>query len=149
MTTMTTTRPAIFTATQFQPTQWATSEQKAKMANKLIAFLRADCPESKFSKDLYKMCSSVFGHIAHYNAAGFYATWFSTPERRVRFVRQALTRPCVGDPAWTWSDVEEALQDEFERNNDVYVGRNTELANASQLAREPAELARLQAKYAR
>ena len=119
------------------------------MANKLIAFLRADCPESKFSKDLYKMCSSVFGHIAHYNAAGFYATWFSTPERRVRFVRQALTRPCVGDPAWTWSDVEEALQDEFERNNDVYVGRNTELANASQLARELAELARLQAKYAR
>ena len=146
---MTTTRPTTFTASQFQATQWATAELKARAANKFVAFLRADCPESKFTKELYKMCSSTFGHIAHYNAAGFYATWFSSPERRVRYIRQALARHCVGDPAWTWSDVEEALQGEFERDYHVYVGHNTELANASQESRERAELARLQAKYAR
>jgi hypothetical protein len=55
-----------FQAESFTPTKWSTAEEKATFANHLLAFIAADCPESKFTKAFYNRLSQCFGFIAHY-----------------------------------------------------------------------------------
>lgn len=99
-----------FTAAQFTPTKWDTAEDKAKFANHFVRFVEGGFKESVFPKWFYRRLSMTFGHIAHYNKAGFYDQWFSTADRRIEFIENVRRSSIYGDPAWTYSDVEKVLQ---------------------------------------
>lgn len=134
-----------FTADRFTPTKWDTADKKAIFGKQFIKFVQSDFARSKFPKTFYQRLSMTFGHIAHFNQGGFFETFFTTTEGKVRFLSMTLAHPCYGDPAWTYSDVERALQT-WLREHDVlarYEARLTEETEAD----ERAVLARLQAKY--
>jgi hypothetical protein len=99
-----------FTADRFTATQWEPAEHKAEFARAFIGFVESDFDRRKFTDKFYRRLSNTFGHIAHYNRAGFYDTFFTTTEDKVRFLRQTADHTCAGDPACTYSDVERALQ---------------------------------------
>lgn len=75
----------------------------------------------------------------------FYSTWFGCDADRLRFLNHSLSWPCWGDPAFTFCDVERALQREIQKRN--YLGRYELKAAESLHAAEMAILERLQAKY--
>jgi hypothetical protein len=110
-----------FTADQFTATKWDTAEDKAKFANWLKDFIRKGCPADRFPKTKYNRLSRMFGHIAEYDVHGFINTWFSRDRHKLAFVEKILRYPCYGDPSYTWSDVETAIQ-EWIRSSDVFVG---------------------------
>ena len=58
-----------------------------------------------------------------------------------------LAHPCWGDPAFTYSDVERALQSWLHQNG--VLGEYEQRLADEQEAAERAELTRLQAKYAK
>jgi hypothetical protein len=133
------------TTTDFTPTKWQSADDKARFAKQFIRFVQSDFAKSLFPKTFYVRLSMTFGHIAHFNQHGFYETFFGTTQDKVRFLRVTLQHPCYGDPAWTFSDVEKALQ-AWLRENDVLAKYENRLAQ-EQEADERAVLARLQAKY--
>ncbi|MBM4319949.1 MAG: hypothetical protein FJ125_08295 [Deltaproteobacteria bacterium] len=96
--------------TGYTATQWATAEDKERWFLSFWKFLLAGAKPERFSDAHYKRLTCMFGHIAHYDKAGFSAEWFSTPRRRVNWVLLALTHPLYGSPEWTWVDVELKLQ---------------------------------------
>jgi hypothetical protein len=135
-----------FTADSFTPTKWDHAEAKARFAKQFIRFVESDFNERRFTQAFYKRLALSFGHIAHFNRHGFYETFFASTAGKVRFLRQTLRHSCWGDPAFTYSDVERALQSWLWQNGvlDCYERRLAE----EQEAAERAELARLRAKYA-
>jgi hypothetical protein len=135
-----------FTADQFTPTRWEDAEEKARFARRFIRLVESDFAERDFPQALYRRLSSCFGHIAHYNRRGFYEEFFTATEGKVRFLRMTLAHSCCGDPAFTYSDVERALQSWLHQNG--VLARYERRLAAEQEAAERAELARLQAKYA-
>jgi len=66
-----------FQTQDFTPTQWATAEEKAKIANKMTRFILGGFQQGSFTKAMYQRLSNMFCHIAHYNINGFYENWFS------------------------------------------------------------------------
>ena len=66
------------------------------------------------TKEMYKRLSNMFGHIAEYNIHGLYSAWFEDDQACLKWaenaVRGGLLGFVVGDTAWTWSDVEKAIQ---------------------------------------
>jgi len=95
---------------QFTATKWHSIADKEKFARHYIGFVQARCPFQKFHEWFYNRLMHMYMHIAHYNRVGFYETWCDTPEKRLAFLRRHLEYECVGDPVWTWSDVERTLQ---------------------------------------
>ncbi|RZU28935.1 hypothetical protein [Edaphobacter modestus] len=127
------------------PTEWDSAEKKLAFANHLINFIATDFPRQKFTKGFYNRLSCVFGMIAHYNLEGFYQAFFTCTAAKVRFLSCLLNWPNYGDPAYTYSDVEAAVQEKLRELGfyEMYrsrLGRETEQA-------ERAVLAHLQAKY--
>ncbi|HEY7331252.1 MAG TPA: hypothetical protein VH592_26700 [Gemmataceae bacterium] len=135
-----------FTADQFTPTRWEDGEEKARFARRFIRFVESDFAEREFPLRFYRRLALTFGHIAHFNRHGFYDEFFSATESKVRFLRMTLGHPCCGDAAFTYSDVERALQSWLHQNG--VLGRYERRLTAEQETAERAELARLQAKYA-
>lgn len=135
-----------FTADQFAPTRWEDAEEKARFARRFIRLVESDFAERDFPQALYRRLALTFGHIAHYNRNGFYGEFFTATEGKVRFLRMTLAHPCWGDPAFTYSDVERALQSWLHQN--AVLGEYERRLAAEQEAAERADLARLQAKYA-
>jgi len=134
-----------FSPSEFVPTEWSTAADKAHFGNTLVRFLGADCPCQLFTKKFYTRLSMTFGNIAHYNLEGFYDTWFNRDRHRLAFVQKLLRWPCHGDPKFTFSDVERAVQRVVGERN--YLIR-FELRAAEQLrSAEISELERLEAKY--
>lgn len=103
-------KTSIFSPEQFIPTKFSTAADKARFANHLIRFIRKGFPKSIFPNWFYTRLSMTFGHIAHFNAYGFFDTFFTSEEGKRRFMQITLNHSCSGDPAWTYSDVEEAVQ---------------------------------------
>jgi len=99
----------VFHASQFTPTEWNSAEDKAKFANHFVRFVTGGFKYSVFPKWFYHRLSNMYGHIAHHNKAGFYDTWFSSPDRAVSFIERIEQHHAYGDPAYTYSDVEKAL----------------------------------------
>jgi hypothetical protein len=130
---------------QFTPTQWDTAKDKASFANQFMRFVQSDFTAQHFTDKFYRRLSNTFGHIAHYNRAGFWAEFFTTTADKVRFLEQTLAHPCYGDPAWTYSDVEKALQGWLRTCGLLDRYRQT-LAEETE-ATEQSELARPQKKY--
>ena len=134
-----------FTAEQFRPTQWDTAEEKARFANAFVRFVESDFKATLFPKTFYRRLSMTFGHIAHYDQGGFYATFFTTALGKVRFLEQCVTWDCCGDPAYTYSDVETALRAWIKAEGlvETYQAKLCAAVEAS----ERAQLARLVQKY--
>lgn len=99
----------------FTPTQWETSEQKQKFARHFIRFVMGGFKWTVFPNWFYTRLSTCRGHIAHYSRAGFYNTWFSDRNQRSDFIKHWANmdgrHPIYGDPKFTYSDVEQFLQE--------------------------------------
>jgi len=134
-----------FLPSEFVPTKFSSAADKADFGNALVHFLDTDCPQELFTKKLYQRLSMTFGHIAHYDRSGFYDTWFTRARHRAAFVEKTLRWPCHGDPEFTFSDVEYAIQQVMRQRNCL---ARFELKAAEALrAAEIKDLERLEAKY--
>jgi hypothetical protein len=139
-----------FDAGQFTATKFDSAEDKAKGLGALVSFIEAGFPQSKFTRRVYDaLYLHMLGHIAHFNRAGFYAEWFSSPEAQLRWLRYAAHGWAYGggsgDPGFTWSDVETALV-EWVRARGL-VAQYEGIVEGRTRSRELAQLAGLQAKY--
>ena len=106
---------------KFIETQWSTMGDKQKFAKKFISFVERGFPETAFSKPFYNRLSNCFGFIAHYDAHGFYNTYFVTHERQLDFINRIINHTIYGDPAYTYSDVEKFLQTWMKTRYDKYL----------------------------
>jgi hypothetical protein len=134
-----------FTAEQFTPTKWDDGQTKANFARQFVKFVESDFDQRLFSQAFYRRLSMTFGHIAHFNRQGFFETFFTTTADKVRFLRMTLAHPCFGDPAFTYSDVERALQG-WLRESGILAKYEQRLADEV-VAGERADLARHKAKF--
>ena len=132
-------------SSQFTPTQWDTTQNKAAFAKQFMRFLRSDFAAKHFTERFYRRLSNTFGNIAHYNRGGFWAEFFTSTADKVRFLEQTLQHPCYGDPGWTYSDVERVLQAWLRADGTLERFRQR-LAEET-VATERTELVRLQQKY--
>lgn len=135
----------MFMPSEFTPTQWSTTAEKADFGNKLLRFIEAGWKRSMFTKKLYNQLSNTYGHIAHFNLTGFYEEWFTNDADRLRFLEHLLESPCYGQPEFTFCDVERALQREIRLLN--LVGRYRLLVEEADRSRELRLLAKLEQKY--
>ena len=143
-----------FSPSQFTPTQWDTAEDKARFANHAVRFIESGFNPNLFHSWFYRRLSNCFGHIAHYNQAGFYGEWFADDARRLEWLRYVAAggaytigdQPVpVGDPACTYADVEVALMNwVLQAWLTSQYGRRVSQATECW---ERAELARLKTKY--
>jgi hypothetical protein len=132
--------PSDFTATKF-----STAADKAEFGNNLLRFIESEWASALLTKSFYNRLSMCFGHIAHYCRSQFYEEWFSSLAAQVRFLRHTLRFPCYGDPEYTFSDVERAIQREILNHN--YLARyELRLAEEQQEA-DLALLRQLESKY--
>jgi hypothetical protein len=126
-----------------------TAEAKARTCALFVRFVRAGFPETiwRGHRALYDCLNSMYGFIAHFNSAGFYAAKFGTRERRLEtleFMRDY--RGFYGDPRYTSSDMERALSGWIKENPSLIYSLVNEIrADAEAFDRE--SLARLKAKY--
>jgi hypothetical protein len=95
-----------FDPAMFTPTKWDSAADKAVFANALARFIASDFKLALFTEKLYARLHNCFGHIAHYNKAGFIAEFFETTPGKIDFLEQTVRHPCYGDPAFTYSDAE-------------------------------------------
>lgn len=134
-----------FMPSEFTPTKWSTAAEKADFGNSLLRFIEAGWKPTMFTKKFYERLSMCFGNIAHYNLAGFYEEWFTTETDRLRFLEHLLRSPCYGQPAFTFCDVERAIQDQIRARG--WIERQRQRASDEIRTRELQILARLEQKY--
>jgi hypothetical protein len=132
--------PSDFTATKF-----STAADKAEFGNTLLRFIESEWALALFTKSFYNRLSMCFGHIAHYNRTQFYEEWFSSLAAQVRFLKHTLRFPCYGDPEYTFSDAERAIQREIVNRN--YLARYELRLAEEQQATDLALLRQLENKY--
>ena len=138
-------RPA-FEAAEFTPTKWTTADEKAAFVKALCRFIALDYETTLFTDSLYRRLALSFGHIAHTNKRGFIATFFEDLRSKLVFIEWTLQWVPCGDPAWTYSDVERAVQARLRACDllDAYRA----LHAAEMEGAERVLLKQLQAKYA-
>jgi hypothetical protein len=127
------------------PTKFSTAQDKADFGNAFLHFIESEWARTAFSKSFYHRLSMCFSHIAHYDAVGFYETWFTSDADRLRFLRHTLAWPCWGDLEYTFCDVERAIQHEIRKRN--YLARYELRAAEAVRSSEMETLKRLEAKY--
>jgi hypothetical protein len=134
-----------FLPSDFTATKYSSAADKAEFGNNLLRFIESGWAATLFTKSLYNRLSMCFGHIAHYNQAQFYEEWFSSRAAQVQFLKHTLQFPCYGDPEYTFSDVERAIQRELINRNylPAYELRLAEERQATELAL----LMQLESKY--
>lgn len=141
--------PKRFQPEQFTPTQWATAEQKVAWANAMATWALRGFPQEGFTRRLYgPLHTNLFGHIAHYDLHGFFATWFSDIHQQLEWLKYAArggAYGAVGDPHFTWSDVEKAFTAWVQQSG--LVERYQHLCAQDTEQRERAQLAYLLSKY--
>ena len=103
--------------TEFTATKFSTAADKAEFGNHFLRFIESEWAQALFTKDFYHRLSMCFGHIAHVDRPTFYETWFTCDQDRLRFLEKTLKWPCWGDPEYTFSDVERAIQQEVRKRN--------------------------------
>jgi hypothetical protein len=100
----------LFATDRFSATPHSTAEEKARFCNDFTRFVLGGFDRKRFTQKFYQRLSLTFGHIAHFNASGFWETWFSTPEQQREFVQHVHEYVALGDPYYCWSDVERELK---------------------------------------
>lgn len=138
-------RKGPFLPEDFLPTKFSTAEDKTAFGNTLLHFLEQGCKRELFTSSLYDRLSNCFEHIAHCDRETFYEFWFRTDQDRLRFVQHTLRGRCWPNPAFTFSDVERAIQREIESRG--YLARYELQAAVNEHSREMEILQRLEAKY--
>ena len=134
-----------FLPSEFVPTKFSSAQDKADFGNAFLRFIESEWARTAFSRSFYNRLSMCFSHIAHYDAAGFYETWFTSDSDRLKFLRHTLAWPCWGDPEFTFCDVERAIQQEIRNRN--YLARYELRAAEAARSGEMETLKRLEAKY--
>jgi hypothetical protein len=134
-----------FLPSEFVPSKFSTAQDKADFGNVFLHFIESEWARTTFSKSFYHRLSMCFSHIAHYDAAGFYETWFTSDADRLRFLRHTLAWPCWGDPEYKFCDVERAIQQEIRKRN--YLARYELRAAEAVRSSEMETLKSLEAKY--
>jgi hypothetical protein len=134
-----------FLPSEFVPTKFSTAQDKADFGNTFLHFIESEWARTAFSKSFYNRLSMCFGHIAHYNRTQFYEEWFSSLAAQVQFLKHTLRFPCYGDPEYTFSDVERAIQREIGNRN--YLARYELRLAEEQQATDLALLRQLGSKY--
>jgi len=134
-----------FPLDEFTPTKFSTAADKAEFGNHFLRFIETEWAQALFTKDFYHRLSMCFGHIARCDRATFYETWFTTDHDRLRFLEKALKWPCWGDPEYTFSDVERAIQQEVRKRN--FLARYQLRVAEAERASEMETLRRLETKY--
>jgi hypothetical protein len=134
-----------FLPTEFTPTKFSTAADKAGFGNHLLRFIESEWAQAHFTKDFYHRLSMCFGHIAHVDRSTFYETWFTCDHDRLRFLEKTLKWPCWGDPEYTFSDVERAIQQEVRKRN--YLARYQLRVAEAERASDMETLRRLESKY--
>ncbi|HEY5730140.1 MAG TPA: hypothetical protein VIS72_08830 [Anaerolineales bacterium] len=137
-----------FCSEDFTPTKWAAADEKAKIANKLTRFILGGFQQTSFRKRMYQRLSNMFGHIAHYDSNGFYSTWFTDIKSCRDWVEHVTGSwlSGIGDPRFTWSDVEKALV-QWIKDNQIQEQLD-ELYHLDVEHKERSLLTALQQKYA-
>jgi hypothetical protein len=133
-------KSAEFTAKDFNATNFAAAEDKAKWANKFTKFILGGFQRGSFKKEIYKHIQHMFGHCAEYDLNGFYLTWFEDTYKCLHWVETVATSWLVGigQPQFTWSDVEIKLI-QWIRDNHIH----DQIAGYLQAETEHKELAML------
>ena len=134
-----------FLTSDFTATKFSTAADKAEFGNTLLRFIESEWASALFTKSFYNRLSMCFGHIAHYNRIQFYDEWFSSLAAQVQFLNHTLRFPCYGDPEFTFSDVERAIQREIVNRN--YLARYELRRVEEQQATDLALLRQLESKY--
>jgi hypothetical protein len=73
---------------QFKDTQFMTADEKRRVLNAWVRFLKGGLKWEQFTKALYEHLIMHCSFIAHYNRHGFYCTYFENPEDTIRFLSQ-------------------------------------------------------------
>jgi hypothetical protein len=68
--------------------QFMTAKDKESVLRQWTRFVKNGFKENDFTDALYKHLSLHCSFIAHYNRAGFYATYFERPQTTVKFLSQ-------------------------------------------------------------
>ena len=134
-----------FPLDEFTPTKFSTAADKAEFGNHFLRFIETEWAQALFTKDFYHRLSMCFGNIAHCDRGTFYETWFTSDQDRLRFIEKTLKWPCWGDPEYTFSDVERAIQQEVRKRN--YMARDQLRVAEAERASDMETLRRLEAKY--
>jgi hypothetical protein len=134
-----------FLPSDFKATKFSTAADKAEFGNALLRFIESEWAPALFTKSFYNRLSVCYGHIAHYNRTQFFEEWFSSLAAQVRFLKHTLRFPCYGDPEYTFSDVERAIQREIVNRN--YLARYELRLAEEQRATDLALLRQLESKY--
>ena len=103
-------------AANFTATKFDTSAEKSKFGNHLLRFIAEDHPRALWTKAFYNRLSMIFSNIAHYDSNGFWETWFTTTAEQIEFLQNIVRHPCWGDPAFTYSDVEQVVRSRVKRS---------------------------------
>ena len=133
----------------FQPSQFTANQSgtpprtRCGLPSSSCVLSRATSPPNTSPTGSTADCPTPSAHIAHYNRAGFWDEFFTTTADKVRFLEQTLQHPCYGDPAWTYSDVERALQQWLQASGVLEryqqkLAEETEAAERAELAAAPA-----------
>lgn len=94
---------------EFEPREFLHVETADRIFRGLVEFIDSGFKDRKFTSFLYKHLMHMFGHIAHYNAIGFYDEWFRNGARDWRrWVEHALDAPTY--PHTTYYQVENAVK---------------------------------------
>jgi hypothetical protein len=134
-----------FLPSDFKATKFSTAADKAEFGNTLLRFIESEWASALFTKSFYNRLSMCFSHNAHNNRTQFYEEWFSSLAAQVRFLKHTLRFPCYGDPEYTFSDVERAIQREIVNRN--YLARYELRLAEEQQASDLALLRQLESKY--
>ncbi len=133
----------------FTDVQFMTANQKAAVLRAWGRFLKGGLRPEGFTRALYDHLIQHCSFIAHYDRAGFYATYFQQPETTAQFFSQFDRRQgCVsveyGMDGWIqgaeYSDLNNAMVDAAEPYlNAIYAAckdaeRSRDLAEAARLA---------------
>lgn len=112
-------KPAEFTAKDFTATNFASAEDKAKWAHKFIKFILGGFQRNSFKKEIYQQLHNMFGHCAEYDINGFYHAWFEDTYKCLHWLETVTTTwlAGIGQPQFTWSDVEIKLVRWIRDNN--------------------------------
>jgi hypothetical protein len=88
----------------------------------------------------------TFGHIAHYDQSGFWATFFTNDHDKLDFLHHTFQYRSCGSPEFTYCDVERVIQSWLSKNLPLVQRYRDRIATDTEVA-ERAQLKRLKAKY--
>lgn len=91
----------------FKDAQFLTAKEKEKLVKNMKSFLKNDFSITTFTDALYKHFSLHCGFIAHYDRNGFWNTYFTSPEGKVRWAKAFCGYSEMGD----YTDVNKVLKE--------------------------------------